>query len=140
LYEAKVGAGVEQMRRDAVLEDMKVLLFWRKIRHGAIRLHEPIQSPSGNRVVAVTREENGRFVITLAQVRFDGLGFVRLERMLARIAAFEPVNHDAQLLKVQITGAKQADFAGAQSVTIGDEEDRLITFVFAQRACAGDLR
>ena len=68
-------------------------------------------------------------MIAVAQIRFDRLGLIGLQGMLARVAALQPMQHDAQLLEIKIAPLQQTHFACTETVTIGEEEDGFVPLV-----------
>jgi hypothetical protein len=42
---------------------------------------------------------------------------------------FQPVKHDLETLEVEVIDTEEPNFTRSQSMTVGDEEDRLVTLV-----------
>lgn len=58
LHEPQFCTGVEEMRCDAVLENVEMLFLQGKLGSRAVGFHEPIKGPAGNRIVTVAGEQD----------------------------------------------------------------------------------
>src|SRR5215213_5042973 len=61
LDETEVGAGLEQVGGDAMLEAMEVPLGWRQVGRLPVLLHQPVECAPRDRVAAVAREQDRRW-------------------------------------------------------------------------------
>ncbi len=130
LHKAQIGAGFEQMGGDRVLETMEVALRRREIGGLAVALHQPVERAARDRIAPVAREQDGGWRRgPLAQVGPQGLGLIRLHRMHPGMTALQAMNPEAQRPEIEIIEAHQPDFAGAQAVAVGDQEQRAIAEV-----------
>jgi len=82
-----------------------------------------------DRIPPITGEQDGRVPATPRQVSFDRLGFIRLQWMLARVAALQAMNHDAQCFEIEVLDMKQSDLAGSQTMAVGEQKDRFVPSV-----------
>ena len=114
LNEAKIGAYIQKVGGNAVLEAMKVLLDRRQLCGSAVFFHQPIQGAPSDRIPPITCEQDGRVPAALTQVSFDRLGFIRLQWMLARVAAFQSMNHYAQRFEIEVLDTQQSDLTNRQ--------------------------
>jgi hypothetical protein len=80
-----------------------------------------------DRIPPITGEQDGRVPATPTQVSFDRLGFIRLQWMLARVAALQAMNHDAQCFEIEVLDTQQSDLTGAQTMAVGEKKDRFVT-------------
>jgi len=79
-----------------------------------------------DRIPPITGEQDGRVPATPRQVSFDRLGFIRLQWMLARVAALQAMNHDAQCFEIEVLDTQQSDLTGAQTMAVGEQKDRFV--------------
>jgi hypothetical protein len=128
LDEAQIGARLEQMGGDGVLEAVEVPLGRRQLGGLTVLLHEPIQRASRDRIAPVAGEQHRRRrLLPLAQPGSQCLDLVRLQRMRPGVAAPESMHHQAQRAQVEVVCAQQAHLAGAESVAVGKQEHCAVT-------------
>jgi hypothetical protein len=116
-----------------VLQAGEVSLGRRQVSHPAILLHQPVERAPRDRIAAVAREQDRRGDLPLAQEGLERLRLVGLQRVRARVAALEAVDHDPQGLQVDVLDPQQPDLARPQPVPVGDEEERPVAAVRADR-------
>jgi hypothetical protein len=121
LHKAEVCTSVEQVRSHRVFEGVEMPLALRDPRALAIVLHEFIQSAAANGGGVAREEQRGDVAGALFEVGFQGFHFVGLQWVQSLERVLEPVNSEAVLLHVEISGGQHPDFGGAEAVIASPE-------------------